>query len=57
LENIKQYYINRIINLAAENNIYEYTVKNLSDKEEYELIAIWDTLRWKYGDLATHNRQ
>ncbi|ALS22212.1 hypothetical protein [Paenibacillus naphthalenovorans] len=52
MNDFKQYYIDRIINCAIENKLYEYTIEKLEWKTENELIAIWDNLRWNYGDLT-----
>jgi hypothetical protein len=56
MENFKDYYKLRISDCAKRNQLREYTEEILDQKSESELITIWDHLRWKYEDLARHNR-
>lgn len=51
MENTRQYYIDRIIDCAANNNLYDYTIIRLHEMDTNELIATWDGLRLAYGNI------
>lgn len=57
MENFKQFYINRIIDCAANNNLYEFTINKLNTMSENELISIWDNLRMSHSDLAIKSNE
>lgn len=54
MSDLRRYYIDRIIHCIQENELESYTLDSLAVITQQELEAIWDDLRWRYGDLAKY---